>query len=132
MDDEGRAELWNKMLIVVKGFRNGIVYGAKIRLPHAFVMSMLFREGSFGDKIQWVLLATKQHAWNLGRFVAIFKTILFILRRSFPRVAVEEGRACREVSDWRPFVAGFFGGYVIFGSNDPINNQVFKVFDVTV
>lgn len=30
-------------LSVVKGFRNGIVYGAKIRLPHALVMTFLFR-----------------------------------------------------------------------------------------
>lgn len=30
-------------LSVIKGFRNGLVYGAKIRLPHAAVMTFLFR-----------------------------------------------------------------------------------------
>lgn len=33
----------NDILSVVKGFRNGLVYGAKIRLPHAAVMTFLFR-----------------------------------------------------------------------------------------
>jgi hypothetical protein len=32
-------------LAVVKGLRNGIVYGAKVRFPHALVMSLLFRSG---------------------------------------------------------------------------------------
>lgn len=32
------------LLTIVKGFRNGLVYGAKIRLPHALVMTFLFRD----------------------------------------------------------------------------------------
>lgn len=32
---------------IVKGFRNGAVYGAKIRFPHALVMTFLFRGGRF-------------------------------------------------------------------------------------
>lgn len=32
-------------LRLIKGFRGGVVYGAKIRLPHALVMSFLFGEG---------------------------------------------------------------------------------------
>uniref|UniRef100_A0A8C1L3X5 Wu:fe02h09 n=1 Tax=Cyprinus carpio TaxID=7962 RepID=A0A8C1L3X5_CYPCA len=34
-------------LAVVKGFRNGAVYGAKIRAPNALVMTFLFRSGMF-------------------------------------------------------------------------------------
>ena len=33
------------VLAIVKGARNGLVYGAKIRFPHALVMSLLFRSG---------------------------------------------------------------------------------------
>lgn len=33
------------LLAIVKGARNGLVYGAKIRFPHALVMSLLFRSG---------------------------------------------------------------------------------------
>jgi hypothetical protein len=32
-------------LSVLRGFRNGVVYGAKIRAPHALVMTFLFRDG---------------------------------------------------------------------------------------
>ena len=35
--------LLRDILTIVKGFRNGLVYGAKIRLPHALVMTFLFR-----------------------------------------------------------------------------------------
>lgn len=35
--------LLRELLTIVKGFRNGLVYGAKIRLPHALVMTFLFR-----------------------------------------------------------------------------------------
>lgn len=35
--------LLRELLAIVKGFRNGLVYGAKIRLPHALVMTLLFR-----------------------------------------------------------------------------------------
>jgi peroxisomal membrane protein 4 len=122
-----------QLLILVKGFRNGLVYGAKIRFPHALVMSMLFREGRLGDKMRWVLMATKQHAWNLGRMAVIFKLMLFLLNWSFPRNLtravdlVDHDKmleAPSVIGDWRPFVAGLVGGYLIFGTNDPINNQV--------
>ncbi|KAG0082163.1 hypothetical protein BGZ92_011876, partial [Podila epicladia] len=34
---------YHDLLSIVKGFRNGLVYGAKIRFPHALVMTLLFR-----------------------------------------------------------------------------------------
>lgn len=33
-------------LALLKGLRNGVVYGAKVRAPHAFVMTFLFRSGT--------------------------------------------------------------------------------------
>lgn len=35
--------LIHDLLAIIKGFRNGLVYGAKIRFPHALVMTFLFR-----------------------------------------------------------------------------------------
>lgn len=32
-------------LAIVKGARNGLVYGARIRFPHALVMAVLFGKG---------------------------------------------------------------------------------------
>lgn len=37
---------YHEVLAVVKGVRNGIVYGAKIRFPHALVMTFLFRSAT--------------------------------------------------------------------------------------
>ncbi|CAJ0584827.1 unnamed protein product, partial [Mesorhabditis spiculigera] len=35
------------LLATLKGLRNGIVYGCKVRLPHALVMVFLFQEGTY-------------------------------------------------------------------------------------
>lgn len=44
---------WQELLAIVKGARNGFVYGCKIRFPHALVMTFLFREGP------WVVNANR-------------------------------------------------------------------------
>jgi hypothetical protein len=36
----------HEYLAIVKGARNGLVYGAKVRFPHALVMSVLFGRGT--------------------------------------------------------------------------------------
>ncbi|XP_044119163.1 peroxisomal membrane protein 4 isoform X2 [Neovison vison] len=40
-----RKRRYHAALAMLKGFRNGAVYGAKIRGPHALVMTFLFRSG---------------------------------------------------------------------------------------
>lgn len=50
------------LLSVLRGFRNGAVYGAKIRFPHALVMTMLFRDGSLESKIKAIFKLTYQHS----------------------------------------------------------------------
>lgn len=37
--------VYHDALAVLKGARNGIVYGVKIRFPHALIMSILFGKG---------------------------------------------------------------------------------------
>lgn len=37
---------YHDILAVVKGARNGAVYGTKVRFPHALVMIVLFRSGT--------------------------------------------------------------------------------------
>ncbi len=36
-----------ELLKIVKGARNGLVYGAKVRFPHALIMSILFGRGRY-------------------------------------------------------------------------------------
>ena len=34
-------------LAILKGFRNGLVYGVKVRFPHALIMAILFGRGEY-------------------------------------------------------------------------------------
>ncbi|KAI9219361.1 Tim17/Tim22/Tim23/Pmp24 family-domain-containing protein [Blastocladiella britannica] len=104
------------LLALLKGFRNGIVYGAKIRFPHALVMTFLFRDGPLSAKLNFIFDATRQHSWNLGRFVLIYKSLLLAIRRMRGAGGKEE--------KWDAFAAGTIGGYLIFGANNNINQQI--------
>ncbi|KAJ3225072.1 Peroxisomal membrane protein 4 [Clydaea vesicula] len=57
--------------------------------------------------------ATFQHSKNLAFFVTIYKTLLILLRRS-------KGKESQSDS----FVAGLVGGYIVFGENNGINQQI--------
>ena len=36
---------YHDYLAILKGARNGLVYGAKVRFPHALIMAILFGRG---------------------------------------------------------------------------------------
>ncbi|KAI3629024.1 hypothetical protein CBS9595_000096 [Malassezia furfur] len=103
------------VLSIVKGARNGIVYGAKIRFPHALVMVFLFGSGSPREKFRKILTATRQHAVRLGSYVAIYKTVLAILRDLSPSGKQDPNHS---------FIAGLIGGWYMFGERTPINEQI--------
>jgi len=104
---------YHTVLAIIKGFRNGAVYGAKIRFPHALVMTFLFRSEGFKEKIRSILKATFDHAFNLSRFVFIYKSLM----------ATQQYLQGKEESH-HAFVSGIVGGYIIFGDNNNINNQI--------
>jgi hypothetical protein len=59
----------------------GARYGAKIRAPHALVMTVLFRNDlSSMDKVRNVLKLAAEHAGNLASFAAVYKTLLVALK----------------------------------------------------
>ncbi|KAF2675227.1 peroxisomal membrane protein 4 [Microthyrium microscopicum] len=106
----------HEFLTLVKGVRNGIVYGSKVRFPHALVMIFLFRSGTIRQKIWLIFKATRQHARNLGLFALLYKSTLMLLRRSAPDL---------KQRPLDPFLAGLLGGYVVFGrSRSSINQQI--------
>ena len=52
----------------------GARYGFKIRVPHALVMTALFRRDlSSTEKIRSILKLAMEHAGNLAMFAAIYK-----------------------------------------------------------
>ncbi|ORZ20441.1 Tim17/Tim22/Tim23/Pmp24 family-domain-containing protein [Absidia repens] len=105
---------YHDILAIVKALRNGIVYGAKVRFPHALVMTFLFKSGPLKDKIRGVFRATKQHAKNLGTFATIYKTLMYIQKKL--NGEKEAGH--------HAFIAGLVGGYYVFGENNNINQQI--------
>ncbi|KAK7753255.1 hypothetical protein SLS62_004774 [Diatrype stigma] len=98
---------YHDVLAIVKGARNGAVYGAKVRFPHALVMVFLFRSGTLRQKADLVWRATRTHARNLAKFAAIYKTACYALKR-FGATPGKEG-------PYDSFVAGLLGGYLVFG-----------------
>lgn len=103
------------VLAILKGARNGLVYGAKIRFPHALVMVTLFGSGTVQQRWKKIITATRQHAVRLAKYVAIYKTTLLILRDLF-----HEGKQ----HSVDPFIAGMLGGWYMFGDRTPVNEQV--------
>ncbi|XP_004630879.1 peroxisomal membrane protein 4 [Octodon degus] len=108
-----RKRRYHAALAVLKGFRNGAVYGAKIRAPHALVMTFLFRSGSLREKLRAILQATYTHSWNLARFVFAYKGLCALQ-------AHLQGQTYQAHS----FLAACLGGILIFRENNNINSQI--------
>lgn len=61
-----------------------------------------------------IFQATRQHAKNLAIYVTIYKTAMYVLKQ------LNHGKS-RSLD---PFVSGLLGGYIVFGSNNNINQQI--------
>ncbi|OCT48849.1 Peroxisomal membrane protein 4 [Cladophialophora carrionii] len=109
------------LLAIVKAARNGAVYGAKVRFPHALVMVFMFRSGTLKEKLRLVFKATRQHARNLAFFATVYKSSMLILRLLNPSAPGKEG-------PYDTFFAGLVGGYVVFGrgkqARSSVNQQI--------
>lgn len=107
------------LLTLVKAARNGAIYGAKVRFPHALVMIFLFRSGTFREKMRLVLKATRQHARNLAAFAIVYKSAMITLKHLNRNR--KEGR-------YDAFMAGLLGGYVVFGRNHGSVSQQIVIY----
>jgi len=105
---------YHDYLAILKGARNGLVYGVKVRFPHALIMAILFGRGDWPSRLRIIFRATKQHAINLAKFVSLYKTFLLIQKK------VNGGKQ----KDSDPFFAGLLGGYIVFGERTAINEQI--------
>ncbi|XP_059589233.1 peroxisomal membrane protein 4 isoform X2 [Alligator mississippiensis] len=87
---------YHAALAALKGFRNGAVYGAKIRAPHALVMTFLFKSGR-----------------NLAYFVFTYKGLMAL-----------QSRLQGKNFQFHSFLAACIGGWLVFGENNAINSQI--------
>ncbi|KAL4432358.1 hypothetical protein ABPG74_011117 [Tetrahymena malaccensis] len=97
----------------VRGLRNGLYYGAKIRFMHALVMTILFKKGSLKSKVNHIVTLTLEHARNLGTYVFSYKSLVCLLNR------------LRGVqSPFHSLIAGAICGGLIFGEKSGVNTQI--------
>uniref|UniRef100_A0A8D2ND96 Peroxisomal membrane protein 4 n=1 Tax=Zonotrichia albicollis TaxID=44394 RepID=A0A8D2ND96_ZONAL len=89
------------------------LYGAKIRAPHALVMTFLFKSGSFREKLKSIAQATYAHSRNLAYFVFTYKGLL----------AAQSQLQGKKIP-FHSFLAACIGGWLVFGDNNPINSQI--------
>lgn len=101
-------------LAILKGGRNGFVYGVKVRFPHALIMAILFGRGDWKRRLGVIYRTTRQHAMNLAKFVSLYKIFLLIQKK------VNGGK--ERSAD--TFVAGLLGGYLVFGDRSAVNEQI--------
>ena len=70
----------------------GARYGVKIRLPHALVMTFLFRRDlSHSEKLKSILRLALQHASSLAAFATIYKSILALLKYAHRELILRDG-----------------------------------------
>ncbi|KAK0543982.1 hypothetical protein OC846_005707 [Tilletia horrida] len=102
-------------LSVLKAGRNGFVYGAKIRFPHALVMSVLFGRGSWSDRLNFIYTATRTHAMTLTKFCSLYKLLLILIKKA------HGGPKERSLDS---ALAGLVGAWVVFRHRTSINEQI--------
>ena len=102
------------VISALRGLRNGIYYGGRIRLMHSLVMAVLFRNDTYSNMFKEVITNTYQHAKSLGLYVFLYKAMVCMLNRI-------RGKS----SKWHPVISGFVMGFVVFGLNQSsINHQI--------
>ena len=111
------------LLSTYRGLMQGVYYGAKIRLPHATVMTLLFQSGSLSQKARAIAWMTFQHARNLGAFVLLYKGSVAVLRNldGFDKDRAAFGIAGRPL---HALAAGAVGGYCVWSNYSSVNFQI--------
>eukprot|EP00485_Elphidium_margaritaceum_P001032 CAMPEP_0202695004 /NCGR_PEP_ID=MMETSP1385-20130828/8713_1 /ASSEMBLY_ACC=CAM_ASM_000861 /TAXON_ID=933848 /ORGANISM="Elphidium margaritaceum" /LENGTH=251 /DNA_ID=CAMNT_0049350957 /DNA_START=55 /DNA_END=810 /DNA_ORIENTATION=- len=106
-------DLWS----IARGFRNGCVYGIKIRFPHALVMTLIFtNDRSIQNMSRTIFKKTKEHSLHLGHFVMMYKLLVVVVRRIL-----------RYPHNHFPIIhllAGGIGGGIVWGKRTAINHQI--------
>uniref|UniRef100_A0A914WQ07 Peroxisomal membrane protein 4 n=1 Tax=Plectus sambesii TaxID=2011161 RepID=A0A914WQ07_9BILA len=102
------------ILAAVKGFRNGLVYGARIRFPHALVITFLFGKGTVRQKLITIVRHTRTHAWNLGKFAFTYKFCCGGLNALFGD----------DKAGWQILLAGFIAANFQLHEMNAINSQI--------
>ena len=102
-------------MAVLKGWRNAVYYGGKVRFVHSLVMMILFKPLN-KNNLKQLFKLTFEHANNLGKFVLIYKLLVQILNKYISPTLTNT------------FIAGTVGGVIAFGNKTPVSYQLFLYF----
>eukprot|EP00536_Pseudo-nitzschia_multiseries_P011008 jgi/Psemu1/204701/e_gw1.355.19.1 len=117
MDSTAKTFLREELSAVVSALIGGATYGVKIRLPHALVMTCLFRRDlSSKQKLRTILRLVYEHASNLAAFATIYKVALAALKGS--------SRSGEPERPYHSLLAGAAGGYLVWGRYSSVNHQI--------
>lgn len=95
----------------LKGLRNGIYYGGKVRLVHSLIMTILFKDVN-KHNLKQIVKMTLEHAKNLGKFVFLYKLTCILLEKVLGKTSFNN------------FLSGFIWGYFVWGHKTPVNYQI--------
>mmetsp|Transcript_19579 Transcript_19579/g.36173 ORF Transcript_19579/g.36173 Transcript_19579/m.36173 type:complete len:229 (-) Transcript_19579:47-733(-) len=119
-------ELKVAVLSVLRAIRNGMFYGTKIRLPHALVMTLLFRRSSNLRKMaDPIARMTWEHSKNLAAFAGGYKMVLALAR--LLRVQLGEKLTTPPgipVTQLDSFLAASLIGLIVWGRYSSVNSQI--------
>lgn len=111
---------------ILSALLSGARYGVKIRLPHALVMTFIFRRKlSFLKKLKISLNATKDHSCNLAMFAFTYKFVLLFLKLR-KRKSLNGGLVPAGIPNCPgdALIAGGIGGYLVWGRYTAVNYQI--------
>mmetsp|Transcript_14997 Transcript_14997/g.29201 ORF Transcript_14997/g.29201 Transcript_14997/m.29201 type:complete len:231 (+) Transcript_14997:565-1257(+) len=122
MDEEVRFAV----LSIWRAFRNGLFYGTKIRLPHALVMTLLFRRNSDLKKMMDpIARMTWEHSRNLALFAGFYKILLAAARlvrvRLGDRLETPPGVPVTQLDS---FLSAALVGHFVWGRYSSVNSQI--------
>ncbi|RNF27168.1 peroxisomal membrane protein 4 [Trypanosoma conorhini] len=113
IDDMIRSGKYKVLLDAIKGFRNGFVYGVRIRAPHALVLNVVWSHAPWRVKARRIYAATRKHSISLGLAGLTVSLVRSILRKL-------QG----EPHMWHSALAGFIVGSVFWGEQSPVTVQM--------
>ena len=100
---------------MLKGLRNGLEYGSKVRFVHTLVMTLLFKDvkvKNLPTLLKTIFSMAVEHGINLGGFVLAYKAGYKLLNGLVGQSSLNH------------FVSGMIFGVLIFGKKTGVNNQI--------
>lgn len=103
----------NCLIAALRGARQGLYYGGRIRFTHSIVMQLLFGTGKTTDKLYRIVQLSWQHGRNLAIFVFLYKLIQCGLSNVYGRRL-----------NFFAFIAGIIGACVVWRERNSVNQQL--------